>query len=109
MIGKSKKIISDFKAGKFNVLYITYGCGAYGLNLHFCQNIIFAALKHSAKRLFRKRKLLPAKFAVEQKRQPRNQQIIQRIRNSKPINAFSRSKQIYFICGNDNIRYKRYD
>lgn len=37
-----QKIISDFKAGKFNVLYITYGCGAYGLNLQFCQNIIFA-------------------------------------------------------------------
>lgn len=37
-----QEIISDFKAGKFNVLYITYGCGAYGLNLQFCQNIIFA-------------------------------------------------------------------
>lgn len=37
-----QKIISDFKAAKFNVLYITYGCGAYGLNLQFCQNIIFA-------------------------------------------------------------------
>lgn len=24
------------------MLYITYGCGAYGLNLQFCQNIIFA-------------------------------------------------------------------
>lgn len=24
------------------VLYITYGCGAYGLNLQFCKNIIFA-------------------------------------------------------------------
>lgn len=37
-----KEIIQDFKSGKFNVLYITYGCGAYGLNLQFCKNIIFA-------------------------------------------------------------------
>lgn len=37
-----QQIISDFKSGKFDVLYITYGCGAYGLNLQFCQNIIFA-------------------------------------------------------------------
>lgn len=37
-----KQILSDFKDGKFNVLYMTYGVGAYGLNLQFCQNIIFA-------------------------------------------------------------------
>lgn len=37
-----QQIISDFKSDKFNVLYITYGCGAYGLNLQFCKNIIFA-------------------------------------------------------------------
>lgn len=37
-----QKTIADFKDGKFQVLYITYGCGAYGLNLQFCQNIIFA-------------------------------------------------------------------
>lgn len=37
-----RKIISDFKSGEFDVLYMTYGCGAYGLNLQFCQNIIFA-------------------------------------------------------------------
>lgn len=37
-----KEIIKAFKSGKFNVLYITYGCGAYGLNLQFCHNIIFA-------------------------------------------------------------------
>lgn len=36
------EIIKAFKTGEFNVLYITYGCGAYGLNLQFCQNIIFA-------------------------------------------------------------------
>jgi SNF2 family DNA or RNA helicase len=36
------KITRDFKNGKFKVLYITYGCGAYGLNLQFCQNVIFA-------------------------------------------------------------------
>ena len=35
-------VINDFKNGKFNVLYITYGCGAFGLNLQFCHNIIFA-------------------------------------------------------------------
>ena len=37
-----EEIIKAFKSGEFNVLYITYGCGAYGLNLQFCQNIIFA-------------------------------------------------------------------
>lgn len=36
------KIIDDFKQGKFKVLYITYGCGAFGLNLQCCHNIIFA-------------------------------------------------------------------
>lgn len=35
-------IIEDFKSGKVKVLYITYGCGAFGLNLQFCRNIIFA-------------------------------------------------------------------
>ena len=34
--------IEAFKQGKFKTLYITYGCGAYGLNLQFCQNIVFA-------------------------------------------------------------------
>lgn len=34
--------IAAFKQGVFDVLYITYGCGAYGLNLQFCKNIIFA-------------------------------------------------------------------
>ncbi len=33
--------IKAFEQGKFNCLYITYGCGAYGLNLQFCKNIIF--------------------------------------------------------------------
>lgn len=37
-----KKIIEDFKQDKFKVLYITYGCGAFGLNLQFCKHIIFA-------------------------------------------------------------------
>lgn len=37
-----KQTIEDFKSGKFNILYITYGCGAFGLNLQFCQNMIFA-------------------------------------------------------------------
>lgn len=35
-------IIERFKQGESKVLYITYGCGAYGLNLQFCRNIIFA-------------------------------------------------------------------
>lgn len=36
------KIIEDFKKNKFKTLYITYGCGAFGLNLQFCKHIIFA-------------------------------------------------------------------
>lgn len=32
--------INCFKASE-KVLYTTYGCGAYGLNLQFCKNIIF--------------------------------------------------------------------
>lgn len=35
------KAIQCFKDSE-KVLYITYGCGAYGLNLQFCKNIIFA-------------------------------------------------------------------
>lgn len=31
-----------FEAGEFRELYITYGCGSYGLNLQFCHNVIFA-------------------------------------------------------------------
>ena len=34
--------IDAFRRGDFNVLYITYGCGAFGLNLQFCKNMIFA-------------------------------------------------------------------
>lgn len=37
-----KQIIEDFREGKFQVLYITYGCGSFGLNLQFCSNMIFA-------------------------------------------------------------------
>jgi SNF2 family DNA or RNA helicase len=37
-----QRIKQDFRDGKFNVLYITYGCGSFGLNLQFCQNVIFA-------------------------------------------------------------------
>ncbi|MGN0805338.1 MAG: SNF2-related protein [Candidatus Coproplasma sp.] len=35
-------VIKDFRNGKIKVLYITYGCGAFGLNLQFCKNMIFA-------------------------------------------------------------------
>lgn len=34
--------IEAFRRGEFKTLYITYGCGAYGLNLQFCNNIIFS-------------------------------------------------------------------
>lgn len=34
--------INQFRQGKTKVLYMTYGCGAFGLNLQFCKNIIFA-------------------------------------------------------------------
>ena len=37
-----KEIINRFRAGEFRVLYLTYGCGAFGLNLQFCHNTIFA-------------------------------------------------------------------
>lgn len=36
------EIINDFRAGLIKTLYITYGCGAYGLNLQSCHNMIFA-------------------------------------------------------------------
>lgn len=37
-----RKIIDDFRDGETSALWLTYGVGAYGLNLQFCQNIIFA-------------------------------------------------------------------
>lgn len=37
-----RKIIDDFRDGESSALWLTYGVGAYGLNLQFCQNIIFA-------------------------------------------------------------------
>lgn len=35
------QIIEDFQNNKFKTLYITYGCGAFGLNFQNCNNIIF--------------------------------------------------------------------
>lgn len=35
-------VIEDFRAGKIKVLYITYGSGAFGLNLQCCKHMIFA-------------------------------------------------------------------
>lgn len=35
-------VIEDFRAGKIKVLYITYGSGAFGLNLQCCKYMIFA-------------------------------------------------------------------
>ena len=37
-----KQVIDKFERGDFKELYITYGCGSYGLNLQFFRNIIFA-------------------------------------------------------------------
>lgn len=37
-----KSVIRGFKNGKFKTLYITYGCGAFGLNFQNCNNMIFA-------------------------------------------------------------------
>jgi SNF2 family DNA or RNA helicase len=37
-----KRIRTRFENKEFNVLWITYGCGSYGLNMQFCNNIIFA-------------------------------------------------------------------
>lgn len=41
-VKERKEIIEQFRRGKNNVLYITYGCGAFGLNLQFCKHMIFA-------------------------------------------------------------------
>lgn len=37
-----KQAMEDFRSGKARVLWLTYGLGAYGLNLQFCHHIIFA-------------------------------------------------------------------
>ncbi|MCH5149271.1 MAG: DEAD/DEAH box helicase [Spirochaetales bacterium] len=37
-----EEIIDRFRRGEFKVLYMTYGCGSFSLNLQFCKNIIFA-------------------------------------------------------------------
>ena len=38
---KRKEIIEKFKNKEIQILFVTYGCGAYGLNFQNCQNIIF--------------------------------------------------------------------
>lgn len=35
-------VIEAFRRGEIKIIYITYGCGAFGLNLQFCKHIIFA-------------------------------------------------------------------
>lgn len=40
-----KKVIELFRNKESKYLYMTYGCGTYGLNLQFCHNMIF--LDHS--------------------------------------------------------------
>ena len=37
-----KNVLKSFKNGEFKTLFITYGCGSFGLNLQNCKNIIFA-------------------------------------------------------------------
>ena len=37
-----RQVTEKFKAGEIQVLYITYGVGAYGLNLQCCNHMIFA-------------------------------------------------------------------
>lgn len=37
-----EQVIQQFKDGSDKALYITFGCGAFGLNLQFCNNLIFA-------------------------------------------------------------------
>lgn len=37
-----EKVVNDFKNGKIKVLYITYGCGSFGLNFQNCKHMIFA-------------------------------------------------------------------
>lgn len=39
---KRREIIQSFRDGENKILYITYGCGSFGLNLQFCHNTIFA-------------------------------------------------------------------
>lgn len=41
-ISNRQEVIERFRNGEFKTLYITYGCGAFSLNLQFCKNIIFA-------------------------------------------------------------------
>ena len=38
-----KAMLDSFKKGDFKHLYITYGCGAFGLNLQHCHNVVFAS------------------------------------------------------------------
>ena len=42
-IKERAKTLERFKNKEFKHLYITYGCGAFGLNLQFCKNIVFAS------------------------------------------------------------------
>ena len=37
-----KNVLESFKKGQFKTLFITYGCGSFGLNLQNCKNVIFA-------------------------------------------------------------------
>lgn len=41
-LNQRKQILNDFKNNQFKVLFMTYGVGSFGLNLQFCNNIIFA-------------------------------------------------------------------
>lgn len=40
--GERAAVIERFRTGDDKALWITFGCGAFGLNLQFCHNLIFA-------------------------------------------------------------------
>ena len=41
-VNDRQAIIARHKQGEQKALYVTYGLGAYGLNLQYCHNVIFA-------------------------------------------------------------------
>ena len=41
-IKERKEVLEKFKNNEFKVLYMSYGVGSFGLNLQYCNNIIFA-------------------------------------------------------------------
>ena len=59
--GRKKQSLQEFKTGKKTILIMTYGTGSFGLNLQFCNKIIFfspsfdwAAKEQAIHRVYRK-------------------------------------------------------